>query len=107
MMYKRPTNLHVSLATVAAAFVIFPSQADAALKHRYSFNEGTAADATGRTIVDSVSARNWHGVGCRLSATARGSVLPGGAQADPGLRRLAQRHGFELDQRARSRRGTR
>ncbi len=45
-MYKLLTYLRVSLATVMAAFVMLPGQADAALKHRYSFTSN-ANDSVG------------------------------------------------------------
>jgi hypothetical protein len=81
MMYKLPTYLQVSLATVVVAFVIFPRQADADLKHRYSFNEGATTDASGRTITDSVSGRNGTVVGAEATATAGELTLPGGPSA--------------------------
>ena len=80
-MYKLPTSLQVSLATFLAMCVILPGHVDAALKHRYSFNEGVAADASNRTIIDSVSGRNGVVLGAGSSASAGQLTLPGGASA--------------------------
>jgi hypothetical protein len=62
-----------------AAWVTLHGRADAALKHRYSFNEGAAADASNRAIVDSVSSANGVVRGAGASATANELVLPGGS----------------------------
>jgi hypothetical protein len=57
--------------------------AEAALRNHYQFNEGVTANATGRTIIDSVGGMNGTvigpaGAGLNPSATANAMVLPGG-----------------------------
>jgi hypothetical protein len=54
-------------------------RANADLKHRYSFSEGVTADASGRTILDSVSGENGIVRGAGSSATADQLVLAGGS----------------------------
>jgi hypothetical protein len=67
------------LFAVVAAWVTLNGSADAALKHRYSFSEGAAADASNRTIMDSVSGANGVVRGAGASAIANQLVLPGGS----------------------------
>ncbi|HJQ78888.1 MAG TPA: LamG-like jellyroll fold domain-containing protein, partial [Lacipirellulaceae bacterium] len=73
------------LFMLAAAFVaVSQGSVQAALRNRYSFNEGATADATGRTIVDSVSGANGTVIGPATggalpTATATQLTLPGGA----------------------------
>ena len=69
-------------AFAIAVMASFVGQADAALKHRYSFNEGATADASNRTIIDSMPAAK-HGIirGAGSSATANRLNLAGGASA--------------------------
>jgi hypothetical protein len=57
------------------------SSCEAALRHRYSFNEGATADATARTIVDSIGGAHGTVRGAGASATANQLVLPGGSSA--------------------------
>ena len=68
-----------------AAFVALAGQADGAVRNRYGFNEGAAASALGRTIIDSVSGkhgivRGTAGTG-EASASATQLTLNGGASA--------------------------
>jgi hypothetical protein len=64
---------------VLAGLWMWHGRADAALKHRYSFGEGAAADASNRMIVDSVSNANGVVRGAGASATATELVLAGGS----------------------------
>jgi hypothetical protein len=52
---------------------------DAALRHRYSFNEGVTANATNRTIIDSISSANGIVRGNGASANAVQLILNGGS----------------------------
>jgi hypothetical protein len=70
------TCLIVSAAAIGCAGVT--SSANADLRHRYSFNEGAIADATGRTIIDSISGANGIVRGNGASANATQLVLSGG-----------------------------
>jgi hypothetical protein len=72
MMNKLPTYLRGSLATVVAACVIFPGQADAALKHRYSFT-ANANDSVGTahgTVVDAGTMPNFSFTGGQIDLSA-------------------------------------
>jgi hypothetical protein len=66
-------------AIVAAGGILLSSPAHAALRHRYSFNEGTTGNASGRTIIDSVSGANGIVRGAGSSANATHLILPGGS----------------------------
>jgi hypothetical protein len=68
----------VLAATTAMCCGLPVSPAEAALRHRYTFNEGAAADASGRTIIDSISGANGIVRGAGSSATANQLVLSGG-----------------------------
>jgi hypothetical protein len=73
---------HLGIAASAAACVLLAAvSADAALRHRYSFSEGTTADASNRTIIDSKGGANGVVRGAGASATAGELVLPGGSSA--------------------------
>ena len=79
-------SIRASILGVATVLVVFICPADAALKHRYSFNEGPTTNAAGRTIIDSVGGRNGTvigpvGAGGAPTATAEQIVLPGGPSA--------------------------
>src|SRR5688500_10092372 len=81
-----PSLLQVFSASLLVGAVLVVSSAHGALKHQYLFNEGATADATGRTIIDSVSGANGTVIGPALggglpTATANALVLPGGASA--------------------------
>ena len=78
---RRPATRGFSLATllvVLGVVAALASNADAALKNRYMFNEGATADASGRTIVDSVGGMNGVIKGAGSSATANHLTLTGG-----------------------------
>jgi hypothetical protein len=68
----------VLAATTAMCCGLSVSPAEAALRHRYTFNEGAAADASGRAIIDSISGANGIVRGAGSSATANQLVLSGG-----------------------------
>ncbi|HEX2476495.1 MAG TPA: LamG-like jellyroll fold domain-containing protein, partial [Lacipirellulaceae bacterium] len=72
------------LISCGVVFVI--SSAEGAIRNQYLFNEGATADATGRTIIDSVSGANGTVIGPATggllpTATANALVLPGGTSA--------------------------
>ena len=69
----------ISLLSIVAVIATLVGRADAAVVHRYSFNEGVTADASGRTIFDSVGTANGIVRGAGSSATADQLVLNGGA----------------------------
>jgi hypothetical protein len=74
----------VLLVAAVSLLAAFQGPAEAALRNRYSFNEGATADATARTIIDSVSGANGTVIGPAAggglpTATATQLVLPGGA----------------------------
>ncbi len=78
--------IRASIFGFATVLVAFVCSADAALRHRYSFSEGVTANATGRTIIDSVGGRNGMVIGPAAgggvpTATATQVVLPGGPSA--------------------------
>src|SRR5688500_10053968 len=77
-MCKLRTNSCGLFFAAVAALVTMHIRAVAALKHRYSFSEGAVADASNRTIVDSVSSANGVVRGAGASATLNQLVLPGG-----------------------------
>jgi hypothetical protein len=62
-----------------AVLAVFAGQAEAALRNRYSFNEGAAADASNRMIIDSVGGQDGTVLGAGSSATVGQLVLPGGS----------------------------
>ena len=72
---------HVSILSVLAVAALLPLRANAEIRNRYSFAEGPTADASGRTIVDSISGANGVVRGSGSSATAGELVLPGGSSA--------------------------
>jgi hypothetical protein len=81
---KRMSLLLTSLSLLMV-LVGFARQSEAALRNRYSFNEGVTANASGRTVIDSVGGRNGTVIGPIMtginpSATATQLVLPGGEQ---------------------------
>ncbi|HEY3391853.1 MAG TPA: LamG-like jellyroll fold domain-containing protein, partial [Lacipirellulaceae bacterium] len=69
----------IVVATLGCGLLSPPSQA--ALRHRYSFNEGATGNASGRTIVDSVGGANGIVRGNGASADASQLILPGGSSA--------------------------
>jgi Concanavalin A-like lectin/glucanases superfamily/Glucose / Sorbosone dehydrogenase len=76
---RRNAFSHRYIPGAVALLILFESHANAALQHRYSFNEGAAADASNRIIVDSVGGANGVVRGAGASATATQLVLPGGS----------------------------
>jgi hypothetical protein len=81
-----PSFLKVFTASVVGA-VLVVSSAKGALKHQYTFNEGETLNATGRTIIDSISGANGTVIGpaaggAMPTATANALVLPGGASSN-------------------------
>jgi hypothetical protein len=62
-------------------FLLFPNSCPAALRHRYSFDEGETPNAGGRPIVDSVSGKDGVVLGMGSSANAGELILPGGSSA--------------------------
>jgi glucose/arabinose dehydrogenase len=72
--------LFIGMLSAGALLALSASPAAAGLKHRYSFNEGPTLDATGRSIIDSISGA--HGTVRGTGATASGDelALPGGGQ---------------------------
>jgi hypothetical protein len=71
------TNFRV----VATVFwcVLLATPGEAALRHRYSFNEGVTANATNRTIIDSINGANGIVRGSGASANAVQLILNGGS----------------------------
>jgi hypothetical protein len=79
----RATRLYRAAAvvalTAATLMVLLSTPANAELRHRYSFSEGVAANATNRTIIDSVSGANGIVRGTGSSASAAQLILSGGS----------------------------
>jgi glucose/arabinose dehydrogenase len=75
-------TLSVTICTcviAAAGGTLFATSAQAALRHRYSFNEGATSNASGRTIIDSVAGANGIVRGANSVANATQLILPGGS----------------------------
>jgi hypothetical protein len=69
------------VCAVMVSSSLLSSTSQAALRHRYSFSEGTTANASGRTIIDSINGANGTVRGAGASANATQLILPGGASA--------------------------
>ena len=77
-MYRRVMMLGVGVFVLAGVL-----SAQAALKHRYSF-DNPAGDATGATVVDSISGSNGTVLGANAVFTGTTLDLPGGSSASAG-----------------------
>jgi hypothetical protein len=77
---SRATSLWTLPASAVLVVALF-GHADAAIKHRYGFNEGATGDASNRPILDSVGSRNGQVLGAGSSATASELILNGGPSA--------------------------
>jgi glucose/arabinose dehydrogenase len=81
---RRKRAAHSAAFTIAVAMLgcgLLSSPSQAALRHRYSFNEGTTGNASNRTIFDSVGEADGIVRGAGASATATQLILPGGSSA--------------------------
>ena len=77
----------IALLTILGGISTIISPAEAALKHQYNFAEGPTNNASGRTIIDSISGANGTvigpvGAGMNPTATVHALVLPGGPSAE-------------------------
>ncbi|HEY3391167.1 MAG TPA: LamG domain-containing protein, partial [Lacipirellulaceae bacterium] len=78
-----PSLFQAFSASLVVGAVLVVSSAEGALRNQYLFNEGATADATGRTIMDSLGGQHGTVIGPATggglpTATAGALVLPGG-----------------------------